>query len=354
MTFDEEMDGFDPLVAEKFELLDRVRPIGVPQLVGAADQQIVGETDQQAVAAVDEPIVLAPRRDHSVAVEASRSRYLLAAAAAIITVAGVSVLALVNMGNDPNLEAGNNGGQGEVAVQEPQADDAADEAPNKSLTVEGSTTVLMPASTDTAPQDTSTTVAVDDNDDGDAESADGAAGEAQNGNQGTVAEGPAPTVANVTETESTTPATSATTVPPTSVATEAPETSLPPTTAAPVEKTDLIPGSSWLNPPTAEKMISVRGTVMEVFTDCQSRLILNDLNEVESIGPVSCDGGSYIVVEGTRIMTASGYMMSEADMYGKHLSTLRPGQQVTVTAVPTASAGGMLTLNCVLCQIKLG
>ncbi len=347
MTFDEETDAYDPLIAQHFELLNRAVPVEVPHATGRAEHRVSDPVEQ--------PTLLTPRTV-SPAESASRPLYLLAAAAAMVIVAGGAVFALTNLGDDPDLRA-SNGGDVQLQVDDEEGSTAevssADENDtNRSLTVEVPDPAAENSTADSqanGTQDGTSDEATDaDSADGQPESGDGDGSSAENGpaeengSQGTVAESqttdpPAEPTTTTTQPSTTQPPSSETT-----------------TTTEAVDVTDLTPNSSWLNPPDAEKMVTIRGMVTEVFTDCQSRLILNDQDEVESVGPVSCDGGSHIIVNGTRIQTASGYLMSEADMYGKHLSTLRPGQNVSVTAVPTASAGGMLTLNCVLCQIKLG
>lgn len=340
MTFDEEMDAYDPLIAERFELLNRAVPI---------DMATEAVAEQQVVSQISEPTLLAPR-SNSFTETASRPMYLLAAAAAMVIVVGGAVFAATSLGDDPDLQAGDGGfSQSEISDRSADADDGSDDLagsetsddPNKSLTVE------VPQSTTSAPVGEDATETPD-------SSNQAASSATQPSGQGESAQesGSAGSVGVNGPTETTDPPTEpATTAAP---ATTAVPTTEPPQTTAPAPTTDPGPESSWLNPPSAEKMITVRGKVTEVFTDCQSRLILNDQDEVESVGPISCDGGSYIIVSGTRIQTASGYMMSEADMYGKHVATLRPGQTVSVTAVHTESAGGMLTLNCVLCEINVG
>ncbi len=97
--------------------------------------------------------------------------------------------------------------------------------------------------------------------------------------------------------------------------------------------------------------MAVRGTVTEVFTDCVSRLVLTETGQVVETGLISCDGGSFIVVDGTRVFTSSGY--TSADLaFDKHPSNLKPGMDVLVTAVRRGGSGP-LTLDCDSCRIRL-
>ena len=310
MTFDEEVDPYDPIVADRFRLLDRVDP---------------GEFDRPG-----------RQPDHRPGTEEtgpSRVRYLLAGAA-VAAVVGLSALALARTGADRELETSAGGdvqvetgstaepsvagddrqGNGSLRVEVP--DDRGDAGGEDRSTTDRSTADL--------PADTETEVATDDR-----------------------------TSGSAVTTESTEASARTTTAAPAKTTTtgEGPTT----TTKAPPQTTtvDLSDKSSLLKPPTGEKTVIVRGQVSEVFTDCRSRLILNAAGEVESVGPVSCDGGSHIVVEGTRIHTSSGFVAAD-DAYDKHIPTLRPGQTVTVTAIPTGATGGRLTLDCVLCGITLG
>lgn len=97
--------------------------------------------------------------------------------------------------------------------------------------------------------------------------------------------------------------------------------------------------------------VALRGTVTEVFTDCVSRLLLTEAGQVVQGGPISCDGGSYIVVDGTRVFTSSGF--TSADLaFDKHPSNLMPGQEVSVTASRVGTSGP-LTLACDTCRVRI-
>ena len=313
MTFDEEVDPYDPIVADRFRLLDRVDPgdFGGP---GRQPDRVPGGGETGP----------------------SRVRYLLAGAA-VAAVVGLSALALARTGADRELEASAGGDAqletGSAAEPSVPGDDRQD---NGSLRVEvpddvgdagGEDRSITDRSTADPPSETEVEIATDDRASASAVPTESTAS----------TEAP-------TQTTTAAPAKTTTTGGGPTTTTKAP----PPTTTV-----DLPDKSSLAKPPTGEKTVIVRGQVTEVFTDCRSRLILDAAGEVESVGPVSCDGGSYIVVDGTRIHTSSGFVAAD-DAYDKHIPTLRPGQTVTVTAIPTGATGGRLTLDCVLCGIVLG
>lgn len=316
MTYDDdELDSYDPIVAEQFALLDQLSP---PEALEPVATVTTLHT---------QPPIAAPA-------EVARPLHLVAAAAALVAVAGLSVLALTNTGSTQDVDAGDDGND------ETQIEGTADESgESQSLTVKVPTSAGSktsgPAGGDASAEvvdetSTSTTQAA--------------------GNEPAESDSTDTSSANAVTTGSTeAPATNSSS---TVASTETSVVTTPPATTATTASSLPAPGGSWLNPPTPEKSRVIRGTVTEVFTDCQSRLILNDAGEVESVGPVSCDGGSYIVVDGTRIQTTAGFGASE-DNYSKHPANLRPGQRVSVTTVPTESAGGMLTLDCVLCRVTV-
>ncbi len=125
-----------------------------------------------------------------------------------------------------------------------------------------------------------------------------------------------------------------------------------PVDETPDEPTDEIP------PPTTEPVdpvpadtTRISGVVTEVLVDCQSHQVLGDSGQVEDTGAVTCDGGSFIVVNGTRIFTSAGYTAAEF-YWDKHNSKLRPGVSVSVVAAPIA--GGPLGLACDECGVRIG
>lgn len=104
--------------------------------------------------------------------------------------------------------------------------------------------------------------------------------------------------------------------------------------------------------PEPEGITTFTGTVTAVFTDCQSHLSLDDNGAVQSLGPASCDGGSWIELDGVRIRTSSGYTTSD-QAYDRHWQGLQPGVTATVTAIAPGGRG-QLTLDCPLCGIAVG
>lgn len=326
MTLDDEFDSYDPIIAERFSVLDRAT---MPRRHTAPS------------AAAEEPAV-------AIRGGGKRPWYHLAAAAAFAVVAGASVVAIAQRGQQQDVEATTGG---DVSIEADRAAD--DEAEKRSLTVEVPSTGAAAAET--------------------AESGDGSRDPSPTGDDAT-GDGPADEAASATTTttrrsEQSTGNDAGSAIERTTGSTEAPEppatqTTRPastaeasPTSAEATPRTtttrDMTPGSSWLNPPAPEKMITITGVVTEVFTDCMSRMILNGAGKVEIITPVSCDGGSYIIVDGMRIQTTSGFTEPD-DHFGKHPTWLRPGHTVRVTAIPTGAGGRLLTLDCVQCLVELG
>ncbi len=109
------------------------------------------------------------------------------------------------------------------------------------------------------------------------------------------------------------------------------------------------PPSSKVEPSGPRQVVS--GTVTEVFTDCASWLVLNDEGAVEDGGPISCDGGSYIMVGTIRIKTSAGYVAPGSPYYDKHIADLLPG--TTVSVVTMEDPNGPHTLNCEDCGISV-
>lgn len=93
------------------------------------------------------------------------------------------------------------------------------------------------------------------------------------------------------------------------------------------------------------EVITIRGVLTESFTDCVSHLVLDASgNAVPSNGGISCDGGSWIVVNRTKIQTSAGYVRS--GYYNKHKG-ISPGVTVVVKAAKTE--WGNLGLACDEC-----
>ncbi len=156
---------------------------------------------------------------------------------------------------------------------------------------------------------------------------DGAAGESPSSDAasgGADGAGPSETTASTETTVATPPAT---------------EDTSSPTTASTV--VSLIP--------TDDTIRTIAGELTEVFTDCASHLVMAPGGQIRSIGEISCDGGSWIKVDGQMIRTSSGFTSSD-QAYDRHVAGLQPGQQVTVVAI-AAGGRGTLSLDCPACGI---
>ncbi len=295
-------DGdFDPMIADRFRVLDRITPPDVTR-------------HPLAMAAPGRPVDSEPR--------GRRSGFLLAVAACLgALVLGIGALVAVNDGDGTDLvEQADEVGDNPIVADD--ADDTSDAT--VPLVVDGEV-----AST--------TRSESDDDETGPAESgADGVeSGSASEGSSGDDGSGDqAPTTAAGPD-----------------VVAPAADGDRPVATFS-TATTDVLPTSGGDGGGEAAGTVSLRGTVTEVFTDCVSRFVLTEAGEVVASGPISCDGGSYIIVDGTRVFTSSGF--TSADLaFDKHPSTLKPGQQVSVTATRTGGAGGPLTLDCDSCAVRI-
>lgn len=316
MTSDEYTDAYDPEIAERFSLFERLTPPPEPtvSLDGTAPEPeltLIGQPIAQPAELADAGRW--PSRRHRPA--------LIAVAAAAAIIAGVSVFAFAGGGSGPELvEAGPAAGDElPVSTTEPVEGSAADAASDAD-----------PAAGDAADGGTEPiTVEVPD----DAEDGDGAV----------------------------TP-TTATTVPSTSADDGATPSSATDTTvegggtgetsgSVPDKDTTVPdrPTGSLIDPSKSGEVVTVAGLVSEVFQDCQSWLVLNENGEAEHRDGVSCDGGSFIMVEGQRIQTTSGYVAADA-AFNKHPSGLEPGEFVVVTAINGPYGG--LTLDCDRCGVS--
>lgn len=316
MNSDDHTDAYDPQIAERFALFERLVPPPEPtaSLDGVAPETeltLVGDTFAQPAELTDAGRW--PSRRHRPA--------MIAVAAAAAVIAGVSVLALAGGGPGPELvEAGPADDDAElpVSTSEPATGSAAD------------------AASDPAPAD-------EDGDGGDAEPI--------------TVEVPGDTDEDAGSTPTT-----GTTLPPTSATSEttaasSSETSLDDadgddtTGSVPSKQTTVPerPTGSVIDPSKSGEMVTIAGIVAEVFRDCQSWLVLNSDGEPESRPEVSCDGGSFVVVDGQRIQTTSGYVAA-ADAFDKHPAGVQPGDFVVVTAINGPYGG--LTLNCDGCGVN--
>ncbi|MEM7322362.1 MAG: hypothetical protein AAF531_04685 [Actinomycetota bacterium] len=320
MTFDgenfeqPEHGDYDPLVAERFAMLDRLT---VPDAGARA------ETAPAPVA------VLPARRRFD-------QGYALAIAAAFVALAAASYVAL-RPSSSLDVDA-TNGGQVE-------ADNTHTSAAVQDGAVNGELTVELPPSSTASSED------------GDASAAD-ANGAGQQSAETDEAEQPS-TTTTVASSETTSAATGSSTTaagddPDSTSSTVDPDSLLaPPTTK------QLGPGTGPDVPDTTmpadgpDQMVIIRGVLTELFTDCRAHYVLGGDGSVTQLNAVSCDGGSYVVVDGTRIQTSAGYVPA-GQYYDRHDPALRPGQRVVVSATAAPQTPAALTLNCGQCGIALG
>jgi hypothetical protein len=287
------LEPFDPVIAERFGLLDRVDP--------------------------PDPVVgLRPSKTTTLpTVDSDRSRFLLAVAAAVALLVMAAGAFIASSGGDESID-----------VAGDMASESGDELSTRSTT--NATLSVEPRVSD---RETTTSAPPADSD----------------------KPSPSDSVVNPTQVDQTasstvpetgkTTETGPTTVPETTVPkTTVQETTVPETTDP--ETTD--PKSTL--PPEAE-LVTIRGVVTEVMLDCQVHVILNEDGTTNTTGPVICDGGNFIVVDGIRISTSSGYVPVEM-AFNNHPEWLRPGLQVTVIAVQ--DPGGWVHVNCEACSITRG
>lgn len=325
MTFDDQTDPYDPELAERFRVLDQLAPPPAPP-AGAplAPRTAMGSPRPSSVEVLHAPASGADRW---------RRTALLGAAAAVVVAAGLAVFAVGGGDGSPGtgaVEAGPAADSGDVD----ESSDTSDEAP--STDDEG-------AGSDRSDGSSSEAITVEvpegDNTGGetDGDGADGSDGADD---------------AAVTTTTTTSVPSSITTA--TSEATGSTATTTGDGDDG--ESDPLIPKHTTVpEPPTGSivnpgdgQLVTVAGIVDEVFSDCEAWLVLNENGEAEHRRGVSCDGGSFIVVGGTRIQTSSGFVAAEM-AFDKHPDTLQPGKFVTVTAVNGPYGG--LTLDCDRCGV---
>lgn len=330
MTFDGENfgtddlgdDGFgsdyDPVIAEQFALLDRLR---VPDYGARTD-----------MAPAPAPRVL-PRPQFD-------PTYALAVAAAFLMIAAASYFAL-RPTTDLGLDATDNGElNGDPTNQSAAVQDG--DASSGELTVE-----VTPSSTASSPADAAA---------GEQTSSEG---EGDSGN--TTGDTTTTTTAPVeSDTTVAAPGAASSTTETTSQSDDSPVTSIDkesvlstPTTKPGVTDPSLdVPVTSF-PADGPDQMIVIRGMLTELFTDCQAHYVLGSGGGVELRDAISCDGGSYVVVDGKTIQTSAGFSPA-GQYYDRHDPALRPGQQVVVSATAASQTSAALTLNCRQCGIALG
>lgn len=328
-SFGSDFDGddYDPFIAEQFSRLDRVP---VPALGTRA-----------AVAPVPVEPTDIPR------INRFEPRYILAAAAAVIVLAATSFVALRSSGPEVLTDATNNGqtvaesDQQETTDNSAAVQDGASDADKLTVEVTPSSTASVAAvaddSTDQAEDGSSDQAPADDGDEAGNDRGGQTSGDSSDGAEATT---------------TTTPATDDTAAEPTTTTVIDKDSVLVPTTKPGSDTSLDVPVTSF--PADGPDRITViRGMLTEVFTDCQSHLVLDDNNQVVPMSTVSCDGGSYIVVDGKTVRTSSGFVSSDR-YYDRHNSLMRPGKQVVVSAVPSELLADTWTLNCASCSITGG
>lgn len=317
MTDDDQIDPYDPEVAERFALLDQLVPPPAPMVDGwsSAARTGVGSPLPSTLEALPAP---PPSLDRW------RRPALLAAAAAVAVLAGVGAMALAGGDDGP--------GSGLVEAGPAAGDDGSAEATDPSIDRTAATDDQGTIGQAGQPDDPSSeAITVEVPGEADDDGADG--------------------TSTTTTAPSTTATTSGSTASTTASGGDGGDDGDPTDGGAPV-----IPkGTTVPERPTGSivdrgdgEMITVAGIVSEVFRDCQSWLVLNEDGEAEHRGGVSCDGGSYIIVDGNRIQTSSGYVAAGM-AFDKHPADLQPGKFVVVTAVDGPYGG--LTLDCDRCGV---
>ena len=99
--------------------------------------------------------------------------------------------------------------------------------------------------------------------------------------------------------------------------------------------------------PAAETR-TVTGIATKVIEDCVRNEELID-DEIDDEGPIICDGGSAVTVDGITIGTSSGFTTPEMS-YGHDISAIVPGDVVEV--VYHENAAGGFDLSCDACTIR--
>ncbi|MEM9566132.1 MAG: hypothetical protein AAGA93_26160 [Actinomycetota bacterium] len=269
-------EPFDPEVAERFRLLERLDPPAI-----------------DLRAAAPRPVSLVERRSTG----SGRGR-VLAIAAALVVIGATSAAVFLSSGERSS---------GVEAIE--------------AATVEDTTATDDVTERDDSPTTTLVVTGGDDESGGDAASG-GAAGDA--GSEASDSTGSTETPATTETTVTTTPSVTEDTSSPTTPSTTG--------TAVP-----------------ADEVITITGELTEVFTDCASHLVVAPGGQIRSIGEISCDGGSWIKVDGRMIRTSSGFTTRD-QVFDRHLADLQPGQQVTVAAI-ALSGQGLFSLGCPTCGI---
>lgn len=310
MTLTSEDDPFDPVIAERFRLLDQLVPPAVlPPVAG----------DLPPVAPIDRH-----RRRHQ----------LVLVAAAVAVLVGASAAVLLTRGDSSSG----------VDTYEPASDgegpeDAGDDSPSSTDGVDQASSTANPESPD-----------ADERTEAGGGSQDGTTTTPEQAAAATAGSAEAPSSDRTTSigSSATTP-TTATATTPTGPTTPTSAGSTTSTSTGSTSTTATSTTATTSGQPGQDTRIVVHGIVTEVFTDCVSHLVLED-EMVVSVTPVSCGGGSRIVVDGVRIQTSSAVGGTGFD---SHRPDLRPGARVNVNAMVLAGTG-VTTLDCPGCGIRGG
>jgi len=108
------------------------------------------------------------------------------------------------------------------------------------------------------------------------------------------------------------------------------------------------------NKQTQDKKITIVGKLERIEPDCEPILAVDDSGNIIQLDePVMCDGGSFIVVDGIRIMTAEGYPSNgnEEDVFRFDIVSAKPGDTVTVLFLKQTELTG--TLDCEMCSLTI-
>jgi hypothetical protein len=96
----------------------------------------------------------------------------------------------------------------------------------------------------------------------------------------------------------------------------------------------------------SNSLLSVEGVVQEVFEDCARYRVLEGGAVVER-NNITCDGGSFIVVDDVRIQTSSGFVPVE-ESYVTEISDITPGDTLKVSYIAGEFTN---SINCEECGI---
>lgn len=317
-------EPFDSAIAERFRLLEQIPP----------------PTDVLNRRPLTPPVPVTPSGAVASFPQRPRSPRRLAALAAALALAGGSAIAVTGLGRDSTgVETVDPAGGPQLPSVSSLPVDVAGGSRVVAVEASGVGEVHRPEGSDSraeAGQDSGT---------GEPEASGGSDDPSEEGTPPSTEENQ---TASSTATTSTTDSSSVTSG--NDTAAEDTSTTAPVTTTSTTTTTST---SLWTSVnPGKDGMLTIRGTLTEILTDCQSHLRLDSEGQVVEVSPVSCDGGSWIVVDGNRIQTSSGFV-SEDQAFDRHDPSLRPGRQVVVVAVSPPGVA-RLSLDCPVCRVNGG